>query len=73
MRLFTKPKDCTMCFSNTSNLILYSTLKNQIGTASQGIVSCIYFGIYRKAERRISLEKKDTESKNRPDFETAGT
>lgn len=27
-----------------------------IGTASQAITSCIYFGIYRKAERRIYLE-----------------
>lgn len=47
--------------------------KNQIETDSKTIISCIYSDIYREAEKRISLEKKYTESKSKPDFQTAGT
>lgn len=72
MRLVTKPKNYLMSFSNISNLILHSVLRTkQEQLVKPSHKSCIYFGIYRKAERRISLEKSK-QSKSKPDFETAG-
>lgn len=68
MRFFTKPKDYIMWFSNISNLILYSVLRTKQEQLVKPITSCMYFGVYRTAERRISLGKMYSDSKKQARF-----